>query len=359
MGHGSNDLLGEKAMKVSRIRAHGRRLRQTTMLAAVVALVLMTVGVQQSFADPVLTQTITVWTSAPASAEYAATFDVAATSDSFLPVTITTSGGCSGGDTDGTATITMESGTLLCVVHYNQDGDLIYLPADEITEQTAASPVTLTVTPNSKAVTYGDAIPAYTFTVTGFVNSESEGTAAGYVAPTCSSDYTSATPVLDSPRPINCSGGSANNYSFDTTATADVTISQASSTTTVTCPASVAYTGAARTPCTVSVTGAGGSSLTPDPMYSDNTAVGTASASYTYAGDANHSGSSGGDSFDITAAVVDDDGDVSCECVVYGCGADALYGVGDGCRWVEPDSGSGVCEQHGCWDRERVVYVCG
>jgi len=86
------------------------------------------------------------------------------------------------------------------------------------------------------------------------------------------------------------------------TATVNFTISPASSTTTVTCPASVEYTGAARTPCSVSVTGAGGLSLTPTPTYSSNTAIGTASASYSYAGDANHSGSSGSTTFDITKA---------------------------------------------------------
>lgn len=79
-------------------------------------------------------------------------------------------------------------------------------------------------------------------------------------------------------------------------------ITQASSATVVTCPASVVYTGVAQTPCSVSVTGAGGLSLTPDPVYADNTIVGTASASYTYGGDANHSGSNDSETFDITLA---------------------------------------------------------
>ena len=79
-------------------------------------------------------------------------------------------------------------------------------------------------------------------------------------------------------------------------------ITQATSTTEVTCPTdSQTYTGSAITPCTVSVTGAGGLNLTPDPTYASNTVVGTASASYTYAGDANHSGSGDSKNFDITA----------------------------------------------------------
>ena len=80
------------------------------------------------------------------------------------------------------------------------------------------------------------------------------------------------------------------------------TINQASSTTTVTCPANDIYTGSALTPCSVTVTGAGGLSLTPAPVYSNNVDAGTASASYTYAGDANHAGSSDSITFTIDPA---------------------------------------------------------
>ena len=80
------------------------------------------------------------------------------------------------------------------------------------------------------------------------------------------------------------------------------TIGRASSTTVVTCPASVTYTGSAQEPCTVTVTGAGGLSLTPDPVYAANTAVGTATASYSYAGDVNHDPSSDSATFEITQA---------------------------------------------------------
>ena len=59
----------------------------------------------------------------------------------------------------------------------------------------------------------------------------------------------------------------------------------------MTCPASVTYDGTAQEPCPVSVTGAGGLSLTPDADYTDNTNAGTATAGYTYTGDANHTGS--------------------------------------------------------------------
>jgi len=92
------------------------------------------------------------------------------------------------------------------------------------------------------------------------------------------------------------------NYNAKQSVPASITINKASSTTVVTCPASVTYNGAAQTPCTVSVTGAGGLNLTPTPTYADNTNAGTASASYSYAGDANHDGSTDTKPFIINKA---------------------------------------------------------
>src|SRR5207253_1802382 len=62
------------------------------------------------------------------------------------------------------------------------------------------------------------------------------------------------------------------------------------------------YNGSAQTPCSVTVTGAGGLSLTPTPTYSNNTSAGTATASHTYAGDVNHTGSSDSKNFTIGQA---------------------------------------------------------
>ena len=62
------------------------------------------------------------------------------------------------------------------------------------------------------------------------------------------------------------------------------------------------YTGAARTPATVAVTGAGGLSLTPQASYVNNVNAGTAMASYTYAGDDNHTGSGDSETFTIDKA---------------------------------------------------------
>ncbi len=80
-------------------------------------------------------------------------------------------------------------------------------------------------------------------------------------------------------------------------------ITLAPSATVVTCTPSVVYNGAAQTVCTANVTGVGGLNAAVTPVtYTNNTDVGTAGASATYAGDSNHSGSSGSSTFAITLA---------------------------------------------------------
>ena len=95
---------------------------------------------------------------------------------------------------------------------------------------------------------------------------------------------------------------SANYNSLLAQSAGNFVIQKAPSMTMVTCPANVTYIGAALSPCAATVTGAGGLSLTPTPVYANNTIVGTASASSTYVGDANHTGSSDIKTFAITKA---------------------------------------------------------
>jgi hypothetical protein len=124
-----------------------------------------------------------------------------------------------------TLTITASTGT--CAVTATKAADANYNATTSAPVAITVAPAVLTVTPNPQAVTFGDAVPAYTFVVTGFLPGENAGNAAGYVAPTCTSAYTPATPVASSPLTITCSGGSATDYTFDTTATAALTIAQA------------------------------------------------------------------------------------------------------------------------------------
>lgn len=79
----------------------------------------------------------------------------------------------------------------------------------------------------------------------------------------------------------------------------DFVIEKADTVTDVICPASEQYTSFAIEPCTVSVTGPG-LNLSPDPTYSDNVNVGTATAEYDYAGDTNYEPSDDSETFEIT-----------------------------------------------------------
>jgi len=81
-----------------------------------------------------------------------------------------------------------------------------------------------------------------------------------------------------------------------------ITINKASSTVTVVCPSSELYTGVAWTPCAAHVSGAGGLYLALSVSYINNINLGTATASVSYLGDANHTGSLGSTTFSITTA---------------------------------------------------------
>src|SRR5947208_2247571 len=98
--------------------------------------------------------------------------------------------------------------------------------------------------------------------------------------------------------------GDANYNASAASVPATVTIHRASSTTVVSCPAAAqTYTGAPIEPCTAAATGPGGLNVAVTPVtYTSNTNVGTASASATYGGDANHLGSTGTGSFSIGQA---------------------------------------------------------
>ena len=82
-----------------------------------------------------------------------------------------------------------------------------------------------------------------------------------------------------------------------------LTVSQATSSVTVSCPGTPqAFTGSMQTPCTAKYTTSDGLSGTLTVSYTNNTNVGTAGASASYAGDANHAGSSSTGSFTISKA---------------------------------------------------------
>ena len=110
--------------------------------------------------------------------------------------------------------------------------------------------------------------------------------------------HTNAGAYLDDPWTFDDTTGNYN----DTSGTVNDNIDQAPSATTVSCPLDVTYNGSAQEPCTASATGAGGLDQSLTVGYANNTNAGTASANASFLGDANHTGSSGGTTFEIKKA---------------------------------------------------------
>jgi hypothetical protein len=81
------------------------------------------------------------------------------------------------------------------------------------------------------------------------------------------------------------------NHNGSTATQANFTIDKADSTTTINCPTNVTYDGSPQVPCTATATGIGGLNASVTVVYANNTDAGTATADATYAGDANHNGS--------------------------------------------------------------------
>jgi len=125
-------------------------------------------------------------------------------------------------------------------------------------------------------------------------------TGAGGLSTTTTVAYTTNTNAGTAHASASFAGDSNHTASSDATT---FTIDKAVSTTTITCPASATFTGAAHTPCTASVTGAGTVTATATVVYASNTHAGTATANATTAGDSNHLGSTATEvTFDITKA---------------------------------------------------------
>src|SRR5438046_1561534 len=94
------------------------------------------------------------------------------------------------------------------------------------------------------------------------------------------------------------------NYATQT-ASVTITVNKADSTVTVDCTsgAPFTYAGSALTPCTATAIGVGNLNQSLTVNYTGNLNAGTATATANFAGDANHSGSTGSSSFVIGKAI--------------------------------------------------------
>ena len=145
---------------------------------------------------------------------------------------------------------------------------------------------------------YGSANPPFGVRYSGFVNGDTSGSVGGTLVFTTSA--TAASPVGS--YAVTPSGLTSGNYTI-TFVDGFLDVTQAPSTTVVTCPSNVTYTGSAIEPCSAQVTGTGALNSPVTPVtYSNNVNAGTASASATYPGDANHTGSTGTATFTIDQA---------------------------------------------------------
>jgi hypothetical protein len=203
------------------------------------------------------------------------------------PVTFNASGNCTSGGLNG-STITI-NGAGPCTVTATQTGSANYNAAPDVSRSFTINQATATINVSGFTGVYDGNAHGASGSATG-VNGENLTSLLSFGA--------SFTDVPGGTAHWTFSGNT--NYA-PASGDATIAISQAPTTTTVTCPLSVTYTGAALTPCSVTVTGAN-LSLTPGPSYTNNTNVGTATASYTYAGDSNHEGSSDSKNFEITKA---------------------------------------------------------
>ena len=94
-------------------------------------------------------------------------------------------------------------------------GDTTYSSSSDTLQQTV-NKATLTVTADPKTKLYGDAVPALTYTISGYVLGENAGSAGVTGSPNLSTAATASSPVAGSPYAINVDPGTlaTSNYTF-------------------------------------------------------------------------------------------------------------------------------------------------
>jgi hypothetical protein len=169
------------------------------------------------------------------------------------------------------------------------------------------APVELTVSSSENPSTYGTSVtftavvsPA---TATGTVTVKDGSTTIDTCMLSSGSCTISTSTLSAGPHTITAVYGGDATYPAGTSDPLTQTVNQATSSVTVTCPTSAQpYTGSAQTPCTASYSTSDGLSGPLTVSYSNNSNVGTAGASASYAGDVNHAGSNNTGSFTISKA---------------------------------------------------------
>jgi hypothetical protein len=209
----------------------------------------------------------------------------------------------------GTFTYTPSAGTVLNAGN-NQTLTADFAPSDTAdfnslpgaTAHINVLQATPTVSVSGGPFTFDGSAHAATITVTGVGGVTVSGSSA------VTYNALAAVPTSAGTYAVSASFTSSDPNYANATGSGTLIINKADSTTVVSVPGGVAFTfDAAAHPATVSVTGAGDLSLTPDPVYSCghspiNVADSGCTASYNFAGDANHNPSSDSKTYTINKA---------------------------------------------------------
>ncbi|MCU1382974.1 MAG: hypothetical protein JWL71_1671 [Acidobacteria bacterium] len=177
------------------------------------------------------------------------------------------------------------------IADWTFDGDANYNASNGAADVAITpAPSTVSVTCSSPALYTGSALTACRASASGVALTTVDVSAL--LAYTANTNAGTATATASYPGDANHSGSTGSNSFVITAAASAVTVS---------CPAAVVFTGSPLTPCTAAATGAGGLNVPLVVNYLANTNPGTAAATASFAGDANHTGSSGANSFVISA----------------------------------------------------------
>ncbi len=217
-------------------------------------------------------------------------FTVTATASSGLAVTFST--GTSSVCTVTSAGIVHLVATGTCTIDANQAGNANWNAASQVAQSFSVTKANTTTTV---------ACPADPFTYTGAPQTPctASATGPGGLNQVLGVSYLNNTNAGTATASAGFAGDANYNSSSDSET---FTIDKAASTTTVTCPASVTYTGAPQTPCSAVATGPGGLNQVLAVGYTDNVNAGTATAVAAFAGDANHDASNDSKTFTIDGA---------------------------------------------------------
>jgi parallel beta-helix repeat protein len=244
--------------------------------------------VQQTFAVGKANQTITVTTPAPASAAYNASFTVAATASSSLPVNYSATDVC----TNLLGVFTMTSGTGTCTVHYNQAGDSNYNAAPEITAVVTATKIAQTISVG----THAPASAGYTSSFTVAATSSSTLAVTYSATGVCTNVlgvFTMTSNTGTCTVHYNQAGDANHNAALEVTEPVTATTGTQIITVTTAAPASAIY----RTSFTVAATAssglpvaysATGACTNLQGVFTMTSGTGTCTVHYNQAGDANY-----------------------------------------------------------------------